>query len=420
MKPPAIGRRRLLTLGVWLLVFASVVPWRQGVLYAGGADPFVIVKALVAVVGAACALALRRTATARRPVRLGPTGLVLLIVAISLLGALAAGVLPANLVLAMRLALLIGTILLLVRTDETGPMAATMLTAMGLIGVLAAVTGLVVAHHDGRLGGGVPPLEPNGLATLLLPPAIGLVHVLIRRGIRPLPLVGLLAVAGVIVATGSRTSLAMLVLAAVLAAVLAPWLSRGTVVVAIVSAAAAACVLAATDVLGTLLLRDEGVGRLLTLNSRTISWQAALSTPADTWSWWIGNGLSMKSIAVQGQYWATQVFDSSWVSSFVQDGVLGTAVLVLYVVGTLVVVGSDRRIRGWALPIALAIVLQSFLENGLIESSATFTVFFTLATAARARRRTVLPAEPTLGDAADPCETELGYPARWTAADVDA
>jgi hypothetical protein len=289
-------------------------------------------------------------------------------------------------VLAARIGLLAGTVLVLLASVPARTAVGSLLAAMAGVGVLAAASGLLFVpgrgSQAGRLGGGVPPLEPNELASLLLPPAIGLLCIVVRRGLASWALLGLAGLAGVILLTGSRTALAMLLLAGLLAILSARHISRGVVAAALVGVVVLSAVVALTPLPADLALRGEGVDRLLTLNSRTISWTTVLALPKDQWSWWLGHGLSMKTIPVVGQYWSSQVFDSSWISSLAEDGVLGTVLLAVLVVGMLVAVGLDRRMRAWALPLGLTLVVRSFVENGLIESSTSFVLLLLLATAA--------------------------------------
>jgi hypothetical protein len=285
----------------------------------------------------------------------------------------------------VRIGLLVATILFILSSTAAGTAAVSLLAAMAAIGLVAAGTGLPfmpsTGLQAGRLGGGLPPLEPNELASLLLPPAIGLLWVVVRRGLVTWALPGVLALAAVIVLTGSRTALAMLLLGGLLALASGQRVSRGVVAAMLLGVVAVYAAIAFTPLLTDLALRGQGVDGLLTLNSRTISWDTVFALPRNTWSWWLGHGLSMKTIAVSGQYWSAQVFDSSWVSSIAQDGVLGTALLVVYAAGTLVAVAARRGIRSWALPLVGPVLLRSFLENGLLESSVTFTLFFLIAAA---------------------------------------
>lgn len=389
------SRRFLATYGVLLLAVISVVSWRRGSIYDGGTDPVVIAKAVVAVIGAAAGGLLWRTAGTRRALAPVPAALVAAIVVVSLVGATLAGALVPNLVLAVRIGLLAATVLLVLAVTPTERFVAALLAATATVGIVAAATGAVVLlttpGGKPRLAGGIPQLAPNELATLVLPAAIGLAYLLVRRPHRLIPAVALLVLTGIIVWTGSRTALAMLVLGALLALLLTRRVRRRTLLIGagVIAALLAAAIV--TGVLGRLLLRGEGIERLLSLNNRLIAWQAVLATPKNSVAWWLGKGLSVKTTPVVGQYWKNQVFDSSWISSLAQDGVVGTVLLAVLVVGMLVAVSVDRRLRPWALPLAVPLVLRSFVENGLIEASVSFVLLLALATAAwagTARRMT--------------------------------
>jgi hypothetical protein len=399
-------RRLVLTAGVWLLAVVSVVSWRRGAIFEGGIDGVVVAKAVVAVIAAGAAFLLWRSTSDRRALSPVPALLIGAIVVVSLVGAVLAGHLVPNAVLAVRIALLAATALLVLAVTPVGVAVGCLLAAMATVGLVAGTTGavalLTVPTARGRLGGGIPQLAPNELATLVLPAAIGLAYLLARR-LRPLPAVALVALTGIIVWTGSRTALVMLVLGAVIA-VLAVRRPRPRVLLIGGGVIAALLVVATvTGLLGRLLLRGEGIDRLLTLNSRLIAWQAVLATPKNSWAWWLGRGLTTKTTPVVGQYWKSQVFDSSWISSLAEDGVVGTVLLAVLVLGMLVAVAADRRLRPWALPLVVPLVVRSFVENGLIESSVSFVLLLVLATAAWAgtardgtpdvagRRRTVLP-----------------------------
>jgi hypothetical protein len=385
--PPArVDPRAVAVVAVWLLVFASVVSWRKGVLYSGGSDSVVVAKAAVALLGAVAAVVLWRSAPSRRTLSPFPVLLVTAVVGVALVGAVQAGAVAANAVLTVRIGILALTILLVLAATPTRRAIACMLTAMALVGLVAAATGAVplllhTGGNRGRLGGGIPPLEPNELATLVLPAAIGLMYLVLRNGLKPAPVAGLLLLSAVIYATGSRVALAMLLVGAVIIVLRERRLSFGVLVIALVGLLGFYVVAMFSSTVSDLTLRGQGAGRLVTLNSRTISWSAVLDTPMNQWPWWIGNGLSMKSIPVLGQAWKTQVFDSSWISSIAQDGAVGTVLLIVYTVGTLIAVARRRSVGSLGLAIVGTILIRSFFENGLIESSTTFTVFFALAVA---------------------------------------
>jgi hypothetical protein len=256
---------------------------------------------------------------------------VLTIVAASLIGANVEGELLPNLVLAVRIVLLAATIVLLVTSMPTEVLLSSMLAAMSAVALFAVVTAIpaFVSSRPARLSGGIPQLAPNELATLLLPPAIGLSFVIVRNGVRLVPMLGLAVLVAPLLATGSRAALLMLVVALLVQVLVARRLTAGTIALLLVGALAAYSVLAFSSALEQVALRGQGTGRLLTLNSRTISWQVVLGTPPTTWEWWLGRGLSVKSVPVVGQFWTRQVFDSSWISSLAQSGVVGTALLAV-------------------------------------------------------------------------------------------
>ena len=165
---PAWDRRRFLAvLAVWLLVLASVVSWRRGSIYSGGLDTTVVAKAVLALLAVAGAFVLWRLAPVRRRLSPYPAVLVLAIIGVSLIGAASTGPIIPNAVLVVRIGLLAVTILLLLSASGMVPAIASLLTAMALVGVLAAVTGIGSIHHPGtqagRLGGGIPPLEHDAL-----------------------------------------------------------------------------------------------------------------------------------------------------------------------------------------------------------------------------------------------------------------
>lgn len=387
-EPGRLRRAVLLQVG-WALLVLSTVPWRRDVLFEGGIDAVVAGKAAVALLalGAAAAAARtsRRTADGPAPI---PVLLLAAVVLISLVGAAGAGHLSVACVVAARLVLVGASVVLLLRCEPAEAALGRVLVIFAATAAVAALSGAVALVGEPgrtRLQGGFPAFEPNELAALLLPTALGAAAaILAGQGRRLMPLVALILAAAGIVWTGSRTALALMLLGLavlLLAPGRRPRVPRKALLLALAVVAAIVVVLAASGALTDLLLRGQGAGRLLTLNSRTIAWQQAFTTAPGSWAWWAGRGLDVKDIAVHGQYWSRQVFDSSWVSAFVQTGVVGLLLTVVYAAGTLV--GAARRLRSQPLWIVLALVgvLRGLLENGLVEASTTFILFFVVACA---------------------------------------
>ncbi len=366
---------------VWLLVVVSVISWRRGSIFTGTVDIVVVAKAVLASIALLVAALLALTARARRRIGVLAAGFMALIVAISILGAISTGDYLPSLILGARIALLATTILLIVSTYQTHTIFWTLLTAMGSVGVFAAITGYQSYLERGRLTGGIPELQPNEVAALVLPPVVGLAFHIVRRGFRWWNVASIVTLMTITYLTGSRTGLAVMVVGIVLVVLFARPLTNAIVIATIAMVPLAYLVVGFTGTLEQVISRgaEDPTANLLTFSGRTRAWDAVLSTPSDAWTWWLGAGLSVKRVAVVGQYWDTQVLDSSWISSIAQSGMVGTVLLAAFVVTTMVMSWRSRELRSLTMPLIVLIIGRSFLENGLVESSAIFTLFFTMA-----------------------------------------
>lgn len=366
---------------VWLLVVLSVISWRRGSIFTGTVDIVVVAKAALATIAVVIAGVLALTARSRRRIGVLAAGFMALIVAISILGAVSTGDYIPSVILAARIALLATTIMLIVSTYQTQTIFWTLLTAMGSVGLFSAITGYQNYLDRGRLTGGIPELQPNEVAALVLPPIVGLAFHIVRRGFRWWNVTLLVVLMAITYLTGSRTGLAVMVIGIVLVLLFARPLTNTIVIVMIAMIPLAYVVVGFTGILEQTISRGaaDPTANLLTFSGRTRAWEAVLSTSSDTWPWWLGAGLSVKRVAVVGQYWDTQVLDSSWISSIAQSGMIGTALLAAFVITTIVMSWRSRELRSLTMPLIVLIVGRSFLENGLVESSAIFTLFFTMA-----------------------------------------
>lgn len=365
---------------IWLLVLISLVPWRKGVYYEGGADPVVVSKAVLQIVALLLAvLWARKTAGQRHALGVRSFLLVGLFLAIGTVGALQAGSISASTVLSVRIILLVATIGFVLSAAGGWDALGTLLVSMGVVGLVIGASGIGLVLAGERLQGTVPEVPPNVIALLCGAPALGALHLLARGKGNPAVAAGAAALVVAVAATGSRTGIVAGLVALVvdLLYIRRPSpLLMGTLLTGIPALFA---VIAFTPVLTGLILRSDG-GSISTLNSRTIAWQAVLSMPGDRWERWIGAGLDVKTVSVEGQYWESQVLDSSWISALAQAGVLGTAVLGILAIATLA--GALRRgVPGAGLIPAMLIfvLLRSFLENGLTEASPALALFLVLA-----------------------------------------
>lgn len=397
--------RFALALVISLLLVVGSVSWRQKVYFAGDLDPVVLGKA--AVTGLALALCVHARLSCRRPNAIGRRSLILLglFVTVATVGGWAAGAGGSSLIVAVRVLMVGAAALLLVRSFRVDTVLRALFTAMAAVGATAVVTGAVtVATTGGRLAGGIPPLAPNEIALLCGVPALALIwRTLSHRG-RAWDAVGIVALTAAVWASESRTGLAALVVAAVVMLVQARRMPPGAVAAVLAGAAAVVYVLLTTTVLAAYFERSNE-GSVATLNSRTIAWTAALDLPQNAVAWWMGGGLALKRIPVQGQYWNDQGLDSSWVSAWVQGGLLCVVLLAVWAVGALIAAGRTPAPYRMLLTAVLVFqLLRSFLESGLIDATPSFLLFMTMSllaepgsrgTLVAAARRTSVPTPAT-------------------------
>ena len=370
---PAVLPRWLLYTCCLLLV-ACTIPWRRGTYFSGGLDPVVAVKGVIGSLGLALSGYCARRGTAR--VHPGPATMALAAayLAVSFLGGWGAGEALPSAVVAVRVIMLLVSLAFLLGAFGVSDLVHAMVYSMGAVGLLAALTG-VGTLGSGRLSGGVPPVAPNEIAFLTGVVLLLTVHRLMEGTARrwePWLAAGLAAIVWL---TGSRTTLATLVLAVFLMLVQARRFTVPAFVALVAAIPAAAFAILATSAVSNLVLRG-GDQNVTTLASRTIAWQAALSLDTGAWQHLFGGGLTLKHIPVSGQYWETQLLDSSWVSALVQTGLVGLGIALVWVLAVLV--GAVRSHRPWRplwLGLFLFVVVRSLLESGMFDASTSFMVF---------------------------------------------
>ncbi|MHC6176416.1 O-antigen ligase family protein [Glutamicibacter endophyticus] len=388
---------------IWLMTVSSVVAWRQGVFYTGGADPVVVLKALLQFGALGWAALLCLNCRTHFPLGVRSLGFLLPILALSVVGALAEGNLTASLVLAVRVLLMALTVMFLARCYAPQRLLWALAVALAVVGGISAVSGLVIGGQ-GRLSGGIPPLSPNEIALLAGLPALMLLHETLRARVHWWHSGGLLLLVGILILSESRTALIGAACAAVLMVLLMRTLPVQTLVATLIAIPVLFYVMFYTPAVRAVLERSDSA-ELLTFNSRTISWSAVLQLPLDSWQRWVGQGLSMKTIPVTGQYWEEQVFDSSWISLLAQAGVFGAVLALLWVLGCLWAALRHRKVRSLYLPLLAFILVRSLMENGLIDAGVMFLVFFALSLCLERPSREYGPDwehEPLLGTAKRP------------------
>jgi hypothetical protein len=383
----------LLALTICLLLVVGSVSWRQKVFFDGDLDPVVVAKAAVTGLALLFCLHARMNGQRANPVGHRTMTLLALFVVVSTVGGWAAGSGTASAILAVRVLMVGVAAYLLVRSFPVDVLLRALFIAMAVVGLVAVVTGVLnLGSTGGRLQGGIPPLAANEIAFLCGVPALALIwRYLSHRG-RGLDLVLIVVLVGAVWASESRTGLAALLVAAVIMLLQARRISPGVVAAVIVAAGAVLYVLLTSDLLSAYFGRSNQ-GSVATLNSRTIAWSAALDLPQNAVTWWMGGGLALKQIPVQGQYWNVQGLDSSWVSAWVQGGLLCLLLLAVWVLSALAAgCRTPQPYRMLITGMLLFLVIRSFLESGLIDATPSFLLFMTMSMLAEAGTRPTLVA----------------------------
>lgn len=357
-----------------LLLVACTIPWRRGTYFSGALDPVVAAKGLIGGVGLALSFLLSRRSARHTPVGARTLGLAALYLLVSCLGGWAAGQGLASVVVAVRVAMLLTSLALLLHAVGVTRLITAMIHAMGLVALFAVGTGAGTLG-SGRLQGGVPPLTPNEIALLTGAVLLLTVQRMIESQAARWEMVMAVGLFGVVWLTGSRTTAATLVLGVAVMVVQARRFSVPGFVALVAAIPAAAFAAFATSAVSSVLLRG-GDQNVTTLASRTIAWKAALTMQGSEWQRWFGGGLPMKHIPVSGQYWQDQLLDSSWISALVQTGLVGLLLITVWVLATLA--SAFRTPRPWR-PLWVGLVvfvgLRSLLESGLFDASSSFIVF---------------------------------------------
>ncbi|WP_137293329.1 O-antigen ligase family protein [Nocardioides dongxiaopingii] len=357
---------------LWSLVLLSVLPWRQGAYFTGGLDPVVLAKSAVGGLTLVCAWFMWGGARRRSDLGITTLAIVGAYLVVTVLGGWAAGSLLPSAIVAVRVGLLLMTVVLVVTSCAVETTMAAARDAIILVGGVVALTGAGSLATEGRLRGGVLPLNPNDLAMMFGFAVLVTVWQALERRATRLDAVAAVGMFVLVALTGSRTGLVALLLAIALCALTYRRRPGGAFVIATVALPAMLYLVTSTGMAEAYFNRGGGAS-VLTLNSRTIAWTAAFDQPYDFWTTLFGRGLSAKTVGVAGTFWDTQVLDSSWVSAYVQGGAIGLALLALWCVRNLVRtlrLGHPRQ--ALFLPIVVYALIYSVTASGLIDAYVLF------------------------------------------------
>lgn len=364
---------------IWVALVFSVLSWRSGTYYAGGVDPVVAAKAAISIF--ALGLAVSGVWRTPRTKSLGVQPLVLAIgyLTITMLGAMAAGTFAASSVLTVRVIVVLATVTCLVLTHEFSVLIRTLSAAMAGIAGVIAVTGLPSYLQEGRLGGGLLPVNPNEIALLVSLPALVVTWRLVTSPVRRADVAALLTYLAVTWMTGSRTGLAALLVAMALLILHARRVPPAVYVVVLSILPLGFFLIASTNVVMNFVGRGN-VETIWTLSNRTVAWSAAFSAPTGFWEHWFGGGLAVKTVAVSGMFWDAQVIDNSWVAAYVKGGVIGMGVMAVWALATVLNVLRLRRpVRAFLVPLLVYLLISSVTGSGLLDADVRFVMMVLIA-----------------------------------------
>ncbi|MDN5687721.1 MAG: O-antigen ligase family protein [Brachybacterium sp.] len=372
---------------VQLLLVLSVVPWRSDEIFDGGLDPTVVGKAAVAVVGLLGAAAIAWTSNLRYPIGLGPAALAVVAVLVSTLGAVVADSATPTIVLAIRVAILVATVLLILYSVPWDVGVGTLLAAMATVALVAGVTGIPDALSEGRLGGGVPRLHPNPLAELAGAPLVGLTVLMLRHGVRVWSAFPSTVLLAIIIATGSRTAFLAVAVAILVGVAVNGIRDRSIVYLLLASAPVLYAMAVLTDALRAVATRAGSTDATSTLEARFDAWRVVLGWGWTAWEKWIGLGLATKTVPVDSRWRDEQVLDSSWVSILAQSGILGMLLIGALAAWCVITAWTSTRRRWLVLPLLVVVFIRTITESGLVGGALPFVQFMVLATVLTGRSR---------------------------------
>jgi hypothetical protein len=364
---------------ICLLLIVSAVAWRKGTYYSGGADSVVLGKAALSMVALFLAITAPRRGAAWSDLRVGLVPWLGLYLTIGSIGALLHGSGSSSIVLAVRISVMATTLVLLFRCYPRHQVLSALTTAMALLAAFAAATGIGSLAAEGRLYGGIPPLNANEIALLMSVPLVCLVWRCVHRMATTREVLAIPLLLGIVFLTGTRTGLAALLLAMAVVVMMAPRIPFPAFGLGIMTIPTLIYVAYFTPVLEGYATRGD-TASVLTLNSRTVAWRAALDYPDGMTERMFGVGMSVKKIPVSAMYRNEQILDSTWISAVVQTGVLGVLVLAVLVIVTMLrAFVLAPPYRSLTVAVLLMILIVSFLESGLFDASVAFIAFFSFA-----------------------------------------
>ena len=372
---------RVVAFATLALLLYAAMPWRSKQYFSDQLDAVVLAKTALMLLALASAVWLRTYANRHGRVSNHVPAFAFLVVSVyfcsSTLGAFLFGTFSASVKLSMRATVIALVMLLLLESVRPAALIELFARLLTAVTILASATGGF--GETGRLTGNIPPLHPNEIAFLA---AIPLVYYAWRtanvdfNAVR-IGFVGILAM--IVVFTDSRTT----VLAVLVAIAIVMLRGRRRPVAGLALFAVLLVpvlfLLTFTDVAKSFSDRG-GTSPVDTLGSRKIAWDAVLNSAPDAAQMLVGGGLATKKVAVEGQWWTSQILDSSWISAYVQAGLIGVALAAILVVYTITrATRAGRPNADLWIGLLVLVAIRSFFESGLLDTSTCFIVMMLLA-----------------------------------------
>lgn len=250
-----------------------------------------------------------------------------------------------------------------------------LLAALGSVVVGLLISPGEAFSFDGRLSGVIWPMFPTQVAQYAAVTAGSLVVLWLGRQLSGrATLAGVAFAVVLLLLTHTRTALVALAAGILIAGIsLFTVNARVRRFFAVGGAAVSVAVLTAASVMTTWLARGEDTQGLSSLTGRTTFWELVLTVPRTRFQEIFGFGLSNASIN-------GLPIDSNWLSSYMQEGLLGVVICALVLV---ILLGKAARrppgmVRALALFLVVYCMVASFTEDAYTDVS-TYLLHLTAA-----------------------------------------
>lgn len=373
-----------------LLLVVLAIPWRENKFFSGQLDWVVLGKTGLLLAAVLVVLwAKRNVARSGRSINTVVASALLLValyLGVSVMGAFLFGSFKPSVQLSVRTLVVGFVVLTLIELVEPMIVISTLSSVLAIAAIWVAVTGTMSSEvFPARLVGNFPPVFPNEIAFLAAVPIIYFVWRTVNVDMSFVRLLALIPLGVIIALSQSRTT------GAIVAVVVLSLIIRGTrharLRLSMTTAAVIYLVFSFTftDAIRHFSTRS-GTSPIESAGSRVIAWNAVLGMDRTPMQTLFGEGLSGKFVPVTGQFWSTQLMDSSWFSAFLQAGLIGVVLAIALVIyAATQALRNARPAKDLWLALLVFVVVRSIFESGLLDTSMSFVVFMVVSMGAAAQ-----------------------------------